>query len=239
LAELFSLREQQLQGNDLASSRISELCRSLRTDSAHELAAAAQAVSPQRYWGDFANNKDLRHLADYIYEIGQLRLTPRTGWHFLKIRHESVAEHCYRAAQMAFLVSFLNESSDPDSAHVEPSDLAAHLLVHDIPEIRTGDPNSVAKHYVDSKEPLALLHQTSAIGPVGSLVSKMWHAVEAQETAVGRVAKDFDRLEMLVTARTLIAAKIRGAQSWIENTRPLIKTNIGKQVLAYIDERKD
>jgi 5'-deoxynucleotidase YfbR-like HD superfamily hydrolase len=164
LAELFSLREQEALGNNLASSRITSIRNGLKLRSAKELAVEAVSISPNRYWKETQANQ---HLADYLYEIGQLRVTQRSGWLNLKIAPESVSEHSLRAAQMAYLVARISESDDTNG--VTPCALAAHLLVHDNTENRTGDPNAVSKRYVEVNEPLVLSHQIAKIGDVGTL----------------------------------------------------------------------
>ena len=47
----------------------------------------------------------LTHLADFLFEAGMLRKTPRTGYQFLGSGGESVAEHSFRTAIVGYVLA--------------------------------------------------------------------------------------------------------------------------------------
>jgi putative hydrolase of HD superfamily len=234
LAQLFSLREQECGGAPNLASHYSDIQSKLTTLAAQQLASDALARSPLEYLHGLDSNPVLSRIEDYFYEIGLLRLTPRSGWHFIHCRPESVAEHAVRAAQLVLLLDKAWGVMDPECAAVDPRDVAAHLLVHDNPEVRGGDPNSVAKKYVKIDEKRIITDQTQGLGSLGELVAGMWHRVEERATPEGIIAKDCDRLEMVVTARSLIASGIPGAARWATSTQALIQSNTGRATFKEI-----
>jgi putative hydrolase of HD superfamily len=236
LAQLFSLREKECGSAPDLVSRYSDIQSQLVTSAAQQLASDALARSPLDYLLGLDSNPALARIEDYFYEIGLLRLTPRSGWHFIHRRPESVAEHAVRAAQLALLLNEAWGAMDPDCTNVDPRDVAAHLLVHDNPEVRGGDPNSVAKKYVQIDEKRIISDQTQGLGPLGALVANMWHKVEEPTTPLGVCGKDCDRLEMVVTARSLIASGIPGAARWATSTQALIKSNTGRATFEEISK---
>ncbi|MDO9630796.1 MAG: HD domain-containing protein, partial [Humidesulfovibrio sp.] len=47
----------------------------------------------------------LTRLADFLFECGMLRKTPRTGYQFLGSGAENVAEHSFRTAVVGFVLA--------------------------------------------------------------------------------------------------------------------------------------
>ena len=44
----------------------------------------------------------MKNLANFLFEAGMLKRTPRSGWQFLGSGSESVAEHVFRTSLIAF-----------------------------------------------------------------------------------------------------------------------------------------
>ncbi|MBE9594109.1 MAG: HD domain-containing protein, partial [Proteobacteria bacterium] len=45
----------------------------------------------------------MRNIINFLFEIGILKKTPRSGYQFLGTGNESVAEHSFRVAVIAYL----------------------------------------------------------------------------------------------------------------------------------------
>ena len=84
-------------------------------------------------------------IADFLFEVGMLKRTPRSGWQFLGAGSESVAEHVFRVAMIAFVLARMDDTVDRDK-------VLRLALVHDLPETRTGDLNYVNQKYVAADE---------------------------------------------------------------------------------------
>jgi putative hydrolase of HD superfamily len=240
LSEVFSRLEQKVRGNRGADARLDKLNQKLKTCSAKDLFAQARSVSPFRYWTEFSDTTpDSQGIADYIFEIGKLRLESRSGWQYLGIRHESVAAHTFRAAQIGVMMAILAEPLQPDLGGVNPHFVAAEVIVHENGEARIQDANRVAKHYVTPREEDAVVHQASNLGEIGRDIIAKWKAVEHRSTASGAISKDVDRLEMVIEAANLVRHGIPAARSWIDNTKPMICTEIGKALFAAVEAALD
>ena len=81
----------------------------------------------------------LSRLADFLFEVGMLRRTPRTGYQFLCTGAENVAEHSFRTAVIGVVLARM--------AGADVGRTALLGLFHDLHEARTGDFNYVAKIY--------------------------------------------------------------------------------------------
>jgi putative hydrolase of HD superfamily len=49
--------------------------------------------------------KTWKRLADFVFELGMLRRTPRTGYQFLGSGAENVAEHSFRTAMIGYILA--------------------------------------------------------------------------------------------------------------------------------------
>jgi len=84
-------------------------------------------------------------IVEFLFEVGMLKRTPRSGWQFLGTGSESVAEHVYRTTMIAFVLGRLDGAVDADK-------VLRLALAHDLPEARTGDLNYVNQKYVTADE---------------------------------------------------------------------------------------
>ena len=83
-------------------------------------------------------------IADFLFEVGFLHKTPRTGYRFLGSGSESVSEHSFRSTVIGYVLCKMRPDSDPLK-------LILMCLFHDVTEARTGDQNYVYKQYVNSR----------------------------------------------------------------------------------------
>ena len=153
-------------------------------------------------------------LANFLHELGHLKRVPRSGWALVGVaRPESVAEHSWRTAAVAFLL-VRQEGADPYRA-------AGLALFHDLTEARTGDPHHVTRRYLDTRtvEPRVLEDQVEALpADLGAAVRDAWQEVQEQGSAEARLVKDADRLECLLQAREYQQAGHDTAE-WQETAR--------------------
>ncbi len=84
-------------------------------------------------------------IVEFLFEVGMLKRTPRSGWQFLGTGSESVAEHVFRTAMIGFVLARLDGKVDADK-------MLRMALAHDLPETRTGDLNYVNQKYVAADE---------------------------------------------------------------------------------------
>ena len=98
----------------------------------------------------------MQKIADLLFEAKILKEIPRSGYHFLGAGKESVAEHSFSTAFIAYVMSQL----EPE---VDALKLISMCLIHDLPEARVGDLNTVHKQYVTADEGKALEDATRGL----------------------------------------------------------------------------
>jgi putative hydrolase of HD superfamily len=171
--------------------------------------------------------------ANFLFEVGMLNRTPRTGFAFLGSGEQSVAEHSFRMLHIAWLLARLID--EPlDELHL------LHLVMfHDLPETRTGDFNYVQHKYnrVDEAKLNAELAQQL---PFGEQIIALEQEFEARATPEARVANDADQLELLLMLKELQDLNNPRAAEWMVSARARLKTDAGKQLAQDIlDTRSD
>ena len=108
-------------------------------------------------------------------------------------RHESVAEHSWRMALMAYLLK--DEFPDADMDRV-----VRMCLIHDLGEAFTGDIPTFLKTTADAKKEETLLNHwvISLPEPFGREMQELYAEMEARETQEARIYKAIDGLEALI-----------------------------------------
>lgn len=168
----------------------------------------------------------------YLYELGQLKRVQRSGWWLAGVPvPESVAEHSFRTAAIAWLL-----------AHMEGADPAKALLMglfHDAHESRITDLHRVAARYVARREsgPGPIQSQLArlpagAAEQLGSALSEL----EVSASLEARVVHDADLLECLLQAREYQAQGNAAVEDWIQSCLTELTTEsaqrLGEQALT-------
>jgi len=84
----------------------------------------------------------MKKLINYFFELGMLKKYHHNGPMAAGVKiPDTVAEHSYRAAVIAYVLAEL-EGENGETA-------ASMLLFHDTPEARTGDHNKIAQRYIN------------------------------------------------------------------------------------------
>jgi putative hydrolases of HD superfamily len=177
------------------------------------------------------NENELAALVRYLYELGHLKRSKRTGWWLPGIRDpESVAEHTFRTALIGYLLA-LTEGADSGRT-------ALLCLVHDTPETRVGDIPSVGRRYL--KEPPA---EDIVADQVAGLPEHLARAIqdlvaeyEAQESVEARLARDADKLECLLQAREYQSQGYQRLAPWIETSNAAVRSVVAKRIAAAARE---
>src|SRR3989344_1609065 len=169
-------------------------------------------------------------LVNFLFELGQLKRVRRSGWWPLGITNpESVAEHAFRAAALAYLLA-RREKGDAEHA-------AALCLFHDIHESRLNDLHKVGHRYIDFRqaETAALREQAGSLGDEGDPVWLLHREFRGQKTKESLVARDADLLENALQAKEYLGQGFLDGQNWIDNIRGLLRTASAKSLLRQIE----
>jgi putative hydrolases of HD superfamily len=169
---------------------------------------------------------DKKSIVNFLFEVGILSKTPRSGFHFLGSGKQSVAEHINRTVYIGYVLSMLE--NDIDSAKVMKM-----CLFHDLAEGRTSDLNYVHQKYVASNEHEAIKHVADSV-PFGTDIMEMLQEFGLAKTKEAQLAKDADQLEWLLSLKEEVDTGNTRASTWIPSALKRIKTRIAKELAEEI-----
>jgi 5'-deoxynucleotidase YfbR-like HD superfamily hydrolase len=172
---------------------------------------------------------ELAGTAAFLFEMGTLKHTPRTGWQTIRIPDpESVAEHSFRVALVGTVLAAI--------AGADPSRTAALCVFHDGHESRVSDINGVGRAYLTTVRPeVVTAHQMSAVPyEVGKVFAELTAEYEAGKTLEAQLARDADKLETLLQAREYEALGYR-TKAWQDSSMVALRTDAGKQLAQAIN----
>jgi putative hydrolases of HD superfamily len=95
----------------------------------------------------------MRPVANFLFEMGMLAKTPRSGPNLLGTGEQSVAEHTNRVCYIGYVLAHLDGSANAERT-------VMMCLFHDMAEARTLDHNYLAQKYVTVDEAKAIDSQT-------------------------------------------------------------------------------
>ena len=168
----------------------------------------------------------MKPIINLLFEAKKLKDIPRTGYHYLEAGNESVAEHSFMTAFIAFVMAQLH----PD---VDAEKLVAMCLLHDLPEARIGDLNYVQKQYVTADEDLAIKDLTANV-PFGSKISDLIAEFNQGITLEARLAKDADQLCLILDLKALADVGHNPPKKWIPHVVDRLETDTGKTLSKTI-----
>lgn len=174
---------------------------------------------------DMSDRDRLTRLADFLFEAGMLRKTPRTGYQFLGSGAENVAEHSFRAALIGFVLA--------QAAGADPYRTMALCLFHDLPEARTGDFNYVNKLYNTADSRRALVDALAGTG-LTATVMPLHDELEAAETTEAQLAQDADQIDLIANLKEELDLGNRYAAAWIDAAMARLRTDAGRKLAGAV-----
>lgn len=165
--------------------------------------------------------------ANFLFEVGMLNRTPRTGFAFLGSGKQSVSEHTFRMLHIAWLLARI--SDEP----VNELRLLHLVMFHDVPEARTGDFNYV-HHKYDRVDEDKLYADLAGDLPFGDEVVDAVREFEARSTAEARLANDADQLELIATLKEQLDLGNTRASDWIPSALSRLRTPAGHKLAEDI-----
>ncbi len=167
-------------------------------------------------------------IAKFLYEVGQLKRVKRSGWWIAGVKDpESVAEHSFRTAVIAYLLARLEEADTGKAVLMG--------LLHDLPEARTNDAHRVVRRYADwtdvDKKAMGEQSERLPAGVADEVVS-FFEEFEKEASMEARLARDADLLECLIQAREYQALGCHDVADWISNAQAALTTESAKKIAA-------
>ena len=170
----------------------------------------------------------MKNIANFLFEAGMLKRTPRSGFQFLGSGAESVAEHIFRTTYVGYALGKIEKNVDVDR-------LIKMCLFHDLPEARTGDLNYVNKKYVVADEQKAIRDLTATL-PFGGELLDIINEYEEGKTAEALLARDADQLEMILALKEYKDIGNKYAEEWLGFSLKRLRTEAAKDLAKIILE---
>jgi putative hydrolase of HD superfamily len=168
----------------------------------------------------------MKALTNFLFEVGMLKRTPRTGYQFLGSGRETVAEHSYRTAIIGYLLTLQVPGADSLKT-------VLMCLYHDLHEARTGDHNYVAKRYVTIDEEKAIQDLAEDL-PFGDEIMAMTQDFNQGESIEARVANDADQLDLILALKEQQDLGNKYAAEWLSFALKRLQTEAAQAMAKEI-----
>ena len=150
----------------------------------------------------------MRRVIEFLFEVGMLKKSPRTGYQFLGSGKESVADHSFRTA----IIGYALAKMEPDA---DLKKVVLMCLFHDLPEARTGDHNYVNKKYVTTDEEGALRDQVQNL-QFGPEIISLSHEFNEDTSLEARISRDADQIDLILELKEQLDFGNPNAKDWLD-----------------------
>lgn len=167
-----------------------------------------------------------KKIANFLYEVGVLAKTPRSGFHLLGTGHQSVAEHVNRTVFIAYSLALMD-------GNVDMLKVLKMSLFHDISETRISDLNHIHQKYAERKEHNAIEDIADSI-PFGHDLLNILSEYEKRQSKEAILVKDSDTLEWMMSLKEELDKGNKRAEEWIKRASNKLKTDNAKRISKEI-----
>jgi len=165
-------------------------------------------------------------LINFLFEVGMLKKTPRTGYQFLGSGQESVAEHSFRTAIIGYILALQNPKADLMKTTLM-------CLFHDLHEARTGDHNYVNKKYVRVDEEKAIGDLAEAL-PFGDKILSLTQEFGSGKSLEALISRDADQLDLIMELKAQQDLGNKYAREWLFYALKRIQTDDARKMAQGI-----
>lgn len=167
-----------------------------------------------------------KQVVNFMFEVGILARTPRSGFHFLGTGDQSVAEHINRVCFIGYMLAL-------EDGKVDISKVLQMCLLHDISESRISDLNYVHQKYVERKESSAHKDMTDSI-PFGYKLFDLITEYEDRKSPESILVKDADNIEWILALKEELDTGNTRALKWIKPAIKRLKLPYAKKLADVI-----
>jgi putative hydrolase of HD superfamily len=174
----------------------------------------------------------MKKIANLLFEAKILKEIPRSGFHFLGVGRESVAEHCFSTTFIAYVMSRM----EPE---IDALKLIGMCLIHDLPEARIGDLNTVHKKYIKVDEVKAIKDAVKGLAFEKIMMDNFNEYIEGNSMEA-KLAHDADQLALILELKDLMDIGYKPPETWMQNVLSRLETETGKKIAqAVLDTHRD
>ena len=171
-------------------------------------------------------SKDTAQVVDFLFEVGILAETPRSGFYFLGSGKQSVAEHICRDVFIGYALAQMEKG-------VNMEKVLKMCLFHDLAEARTSDLNYVHQKYAQADEQKAV-EDLAATLPFGQDILEIIREYKERRTKEARLAKDADNLDWILSLKEQADTGNARAKTWIPSAVKRLITKPAKRLALRI-----
>lgn len=168
------------------------------------------------------DKKNMLDVANFLFEVGTLSNTPRSGFHLLGTGNQTVAEHVNRVSYVGYILALMDGKADL-------SKVLQMCLLHDISETRISDLNYVHQKYVARDEHKAHKDITDSI-PFGDKMFALIEEYEERKSPESIIVKDADTLEWIFALKEQLDTGNTRTKTWITPAMKRLKTENAKMI---------
>ncbi len=169
---------------------------------------------------------ETKNTLDFLAEAGMLKRIKRSGWWMVGVPYEeSVAEHSFRCAVIAYILARMEG--------VEPYKAMVMGLLGDIPEARINDLHKVASRYLDgrSAEKVVYREQVELLEDgIRDELQDLRNDYDDQSTAGSVIARDADILECLLQAKEYSDLGFKTAEKFFKKAPEKLRTEAAQKL---------
>ena len=168
----------------------------------------------------------MKDLINFLFEVGMLKKTPRTGYQFLGSGKESVAEHSFRMALIGYLLSLQEPKADAMKTTLM-------CLFHDLHEARTGDHNYVNKRYVQIDEDKAVQDLAKGL-PIRDEIVSLTREFNEGKSLEACISRDADQLDLILSLKEEQDLGNAYAREWLHYAVKRLQTESARKMAQEI-----
>jgi putative hydrolase of HD superfamily len=175
------------------------------------------------------NNKNmskLKPIANFLFEVGMLNRTPRSGFQFLGSGDQSVAEHTNRTMYISYVLGKLDGTVNIEKMLIE-------AMFHDLGEARVSDLNHIHQKYTERFQADAVKDVAAGL-PFGAEMVQSYTEHEERKTPESKLVKDADTLEWIISLKEQADIGNERANFWIESAKERLHSEIAKELCEEI-----
>ncbi len=176
------------------------------------------------------NQKKLKPYANFLFEVGVLAKTPRSGFRHLHGWNQSISEHLLRTTYIGFTLAYLEQEK---GEKVDIEKVIKCCLFHDLGEARASDLDYISQKYTKSDE-LAAVNDAVKNLSFGNKILSIFKEAEERSTKESIITKDADKIELLCSLKEIIDSGNPQAKLWIPPLLKRLKTSSAKELADEI-----
>ncbi len=174
--------------------------------------------------------KDPKSIVNFLFEVGMLAHTPRSGFFYLGSGAQSTSEHTTRTLYIGFVLAIMEGDVDMEK-------VLKLCLFHDLAEARVSDLNYVHQKYVERFEDKAI-DDLAATVEFGHEITAIFNEAKEKKTKESIVTKDADNLEWILSLKEQVDIGNARAETWLPSAIKRLKTKSAQQLAETIMKTK-